>query len=81
MSPVASRLDIWKSARVAEKKRQGLLTVRVNDVEMRMVQELADAEGVGMSDYVRNLVRTEHTLTFGRTRSKKSATKKRKVRR
>jgi hypothetical protein len=66
---------------VPEKKRQGLLTVRVNDVEMRMVQELADAEGVGMSDYVRNLVRTEHALTFGRTRAKKSATKKRKARR
>jgi hypothetical protein len=64
-----------------QKKRHGLLTVRVNEAEMQMLQELADAEGVGMSDYVRNLVRTEHALTFGRKRAKKSAAKKRKVRR
>jgi antitoxin component of RelBE/YafQ-DinJ toxin-antitoxin module len=61
----------------AERRRQHLLNVRVNEDEKRMAQELADAEGLGMSDYVRNLIRREHALTFGRTRATK---KRRKVR-
>ena len=81
MSPIAGRLDTWQSSGMVERKRQRLLTVRVNDAEMQMARELADAEGLGMSDYVRNLIRAEHALSFGRKRAaKKSATKK-KVRR
>ena len=62
----------------ADRRRQRLLNVRVNDEEKRMLEELADAEGLGMSDYVRNLIRAEYALTFGR---KRAATKKRKARR
>ena len=81
MSPVAECLDKWQTSGMVERTRQRLLTVRVNEAEMKMVQDLADAEGLGMSDYLRNLIRAEHALTFGRKRPKKSAAKKRKVRR
>jgi len=65
----------------ADRRRERLVNVRVNEDEKQMLEELAEAEGLGMSDYVRNLIRAEHALTFGRSRAKKSATKKRKARR
>jgi hypothetical protein len=43
---------------VLERKR--MLNVRVTDDEMRMLQELADVAGLGVSDTIRQLVRREH---------------------
>ena len=60
----------------ADRRRQRLLNVRVNEDEKRMLEELADVEGLGMSDYVRHFIRAEHAITFGRSRAKKAATKK-----
>ena len=46
------------------RKRLKLLTVRTNETEMDMVQALADLEGLSVSEWVRNMVRREHTLAF-----------------
>jgi hypothetical protein len=47
---------------MVEKRRARLLTVRMNDAEMAMLVELAGAAGLGLSDWVRIIVRREHTL-------------------
>lgn len=60
-------IDIWyytSAMPVAIRKRQRLLTVRTNEAEMDMVQALADLEGISVSEWVRNTIRREHTLTF-----------------
>jgi hypothetical protein len=49
---------------IAIRKRQKLLTVRTNEAEMDMVQALADRERLSVSEWVRNMIRREHTLAF-----------------
>jgi predicted DNA binding CopG/RHH family protein len=39
--------------------------VRVSEDELRMVQELADAEGLNASDFVRLYIRRAHAEKFG----------------
>lgn len=48
--------------RMAERKRGRLLTVRMNDAEMMMLETLSGLEGLSASEWVRNIVRREHTL-------------------
>jgi hypothetical protein len=47
---------------MVDRKRERLLTVRMNDAEMAMLDELAAIEGVSSSEWVRNVVRREYTL-------------------
>ena len=55
----------------AIRRRQRLLTVRTTEAEMDMVQALADLEGLSVSEWVRNMIRYEHALTFGTRRGKR----------
>ena len=57
------------------RRRQRLLTVRTNEAEMAMVQKLADREGLGVSEWVRNLIRREHTLATAARRRKRKVKK------
>jgi hypothetical protein len=56
---------------MSARKRPKLLTVRTNETEMDMVQALADLEGLSVSEWVRNMIRYEHALTFGTQRGKR----------
>jgi hypothetical protein len=47
---------------MVERKRERLLTVRMNAAEMAMVEALASREGLSASEWIRNIVRREHTL-------------------
>ena len=58
-------------ATAPNRRRQQLLTVRTNEAEMQMVQDLADAEDLGVSEWVRNLIRREHTLATAARRRKR----------
>lgn len=56
---------------MVERKRERLLTVRMNDAEMAMLDALAEDEGVSSSEWVRNVVRREQALSAAaRHRSK-----------
>jgi predicted DNA binding CopG/RHH family protein len=44
--------------------------VRVSEEELRMVQELAAAEGLTASDYVRLFIRRTHAERFPKQRKK-----------
>ena len=52
-----------------------MLNVRVLDAEMEMLGELAQREGVSMSEWIRNCVRREHAL-LGAKAAKRSKTKR-----
>ena len=45
-------------------ERDKSFRVRVSDDELRMVQELADADGITASDYVRLFIRRAHAEKF-----------------
>jgi hypothetical protein len=47
----------------------------VLDVEMKMLGELAQREGVSMSEWIRNSIRKEHAL-LGAKAAKRSKTKR-----
>jgi hypothetical protein len=51
-------------------ERDRSLRVRVSDDELRMVQELADADGVTASDHVRLYIRRAHAERFGDKKAK-----------
>ena len=55
------------------RKRQRVLVVRTNDTEMDMVQELADLEGLSVSEWVRNVIRREYTLAHPPRRRKRKS--------
>ncbi len=55
---------------MVERKRERLLTVRVNDAEMTMLETLAAREAVSSSEWVRNILRREHTLATAARPSK-----------
>jgi uncharacterized protein (DUF1778 family) len=57
------------------KERDKSLRARVSEDELRMVQELADADGVTASDFVRLFIRHAHAERFG---DKKPITTKKK---
>src|SRR5262245_60187571 len=44
--------------------RTRLVNVRMLDAEVTMLAELAELEGVSQSEWVRNVIRREHTLMF-----------------
>jgi antitoxin component of RelBE/YafQ-DinJ toxin-antitoxin module len=50
---------------MTERVRVTTVSLRVNDDEQRMVKELADADGISISDVVRMLVRRAHQERFG----------------
>jgi hypothetical protein len=57
---------------VVEPEREAVVTVRMSKVERSMVEALAEADGVSISDAVRMAVRRAHANRFGETkRSKK----------
>jgi hypothetical protein len=47
---------------MVERKREKLLNVRMLEAEMTMLSELAERDGVSVSEWVRNVVRREHSL-------------------
>ena len=55
--------------------RERLLTVRMNDAEMAMLQGLADREEISVSEWVRNIVRRERTLATAARRRKRKVKK------
>lgn len=50
---------------MTQQKRTELLTVRVAPEDMRMIKELAEADGLSASGIVRQLVRRLHAERFG----------------
>jgi hypothetical protein len=46
-------------------KRDQLFQLRVSDDEKRMLETLADREGLTASDKVRQMIRREYATTFG----------------
>lgn len=50
---------------MVERKREKGLTVRMLEAELTMVAELADKDGVSVSEWIRNVIRREHLLAFG----------------
>ena len=58
------------------RKRLKLLTVRTNEAEMDMVQAVADDEGLSVSEWVRNIIRREHTLLLAARRRKRARGKR-----
>ncbi len=70
--------DVWHYMRekpMPERTRNRLLNVRLLETETAMLAELAAAEHVSVSEWIRNVIRREHTLAFRaapkRTRSGK----------
>jgi hypothetical protein len=62
---MAKRLDVRYIDSDVVKNRTALLTVRVTPEEMTMVKELAEADGISASDFVRLFVRRAHSERFG----------------
>jgi len=56
---------------MVERKRDKLLNVRMLETETAMLAELAEHDGVSVSEWIRNVVRREHALTFGAKPRKK----------
>jgi len=52
-------------------ERPRALTVRVSDEELEMLQQLAEREGVTVSDYVRLRIRKDHREVFGEGKPKR----------
>ena len=50
---------------MAPVKRDYMLRVLLSDDEQRMLEELADADGLTASDAVRQLIRRSHAERFG----------------
>jgi uncharacterized protein (DUF1778 family) len=50
--------------------RERRINIRVSDTEAKMLQELAEAEGVSQSDFLRLYVRRAHGERFGSTPAK-----------
>jgi hypothetical protein len=60
---------------MAERKRDSPLVVRLLETERQMLNELAEKEGVTVSEWIRNVIRREHLLAES---AKPSAKPKRK---
>jgi len=50
---------------MVERKRTRALNVRMLDTELTMLTELAEHDSVSLSEWIRNVIRREHLLTFG----------------
>jgi hypothetical protein len=64
-----NQLGSYKVHMVIERNRR--LSMLVSDDEWRMLQALADANGVTASDYVRQFIRREHDSKFAAKPKKK----------
>ena len=51
--------------------RKSVVTVRMTDEERAQLQELADEDGLSVSDVLRVFVRREHRKMFGKKRGRK----------
>jgi predicted HicB family RNase H-like nuclease len=47
---------------MVERKREKLLNVRLLESETDMLAELAEREGVTVSEWIRNVIRVQHAL-------------------
>ena len=56
---------------MASTERDKSFRVRVSKEELRMIQELADADGVTASDHVRLYIRRAHAERFGAKKPKR----------
>jgi len=56
--------------KMVDRKRERVLNVRLLDVESQMLAQLADREGVSVSEWIRNIIRAEHAAAFGRPKPK-----------
>jgi hypothetical protein len=61
---------------MVERRRDKGLTVRMLDTELTMLDELAEREGVSVSEWIRNVIRREHLVAFS---SKPARTRKTKA--
>lgn len=61
---------------VVERKRDRALTVRMLEAEVGMLAELADRDGVSVSEWIRNTIRKEHVLAFSAKPSKRPSAKR-----
>jgi hypothetical protein len=52
------------TSEMAARKRPRLLNVRMLDAETEMLSQLAVRDGVSVSEWVRNTVRTQHAVAF-----------------
>ncbi len=58
-------------------KREHLLNVRMHEAEGRMLSALAEADGITVSEWVRNSIRVQHALRFGAVPKPRPKNKKR----
>jgi hypothetical protein len=49
---------------MVERKRDKPLNVRLLEAEMAMLSELAERDGVTVSEWIRNVIRRDHLLAF-----------------
>jgi len=61
---------------MVERKRTRGLTVRMLDSELKQLDDLAEHEGITVSEWVRNVIRREHLLTFAERPSAKKRPKR-----
>lgn len=55
---------------MVERKREHALNVRLLEAETQMLQELAERDGVTVSEWIRNIIRSQHLLAFTQPRPK-----------
>src|SRR5262245_56408978 len=60
------------TAHMVDRRRERALNVRMLDAETEMLANLAEHEGVSVSEWIRNVVRTQYTLAFGSSKPKPS---------
>lgn len=51
---------------MVSRNRKNVLNVRMLEAETTMLAELADADGVSVSEWVRNTIRVQHALRFSK---------------
>ena len=50
---------------MVERRRTRVLNVRLQEAEVEMLSELAELEGMSVSEWIRTIIRQKHTLAFG----------------
>lgn len=61
---------------MATPKREGIFQIRISEHERRMLQVLAEEDGLTSSDFVRQFIRREWIQRYGGTTLKSQKTKK-----
>jgi hypothetical protein len=56
---------------MVEGRRERVLNVRLLEAETAMLSELAEQEGVSVSEWIRNIIRVQHALSRARPPAKR----------